>query len=166
MSEVTAERRLQILESLGSTTCEACGGPKEPRLSHCGACFYRLSPAIRKALYLPFGKGYEHAYEASLRVLGAGRPVPRTERPTCRRCPAPVTFARQNPTGRNPRPSNNPLNAEPHPDGNLRLDRATLRYDVLTGDELREARARGEELYLSHFADCPYRRQFRKAATK
>ncbi|HWT00227.1 MAG TPA: hypothetical protein VN256_08265 [Pyrinomonadaceae bacterium] len=163
MNVISDERRRQILESLGSAVCEACGGPKEPKLSHCGSCFYRLSPAIRKALYLPFGKGYEHAYEGSLRVLGAGRPAARTERPKCRRCQAPLIFAKQNPTERNQHPSNNPLNAEPHPDGNLRLDRATMRYDVLTGDELREARARGEALYLSHFVDCPYRQQFRKA---
>jgi hypothetical protein len=82
--------------------------------------------------------------------------------PTCRRCPAPIIFAQQNPTESNPSPSNNPLNAQPHPKGNLRLDRATMKYDVLTKDDLAAARAAGEELYLSHFVDCPARQQFKK----
>jgi hypothetical protein len=84
--------------------------------------------------------------------------------PTCRRCPARIIFAQANPTERNPYPANNPLNASPHPDGNLRLDRETMRYDVLTGEKLLAARAAGEELYLSHFVDCKYRQQFKKAA--
>lgn len=83
--------------------------------------------------------------------------------PTCRRCPAPIIFAQQNPTASNPYPSSNPLNARPHPDGNLRLDRKTMRYDVLTGQTLAEARLKGEELYLSHFVNCPYRQQFKRA---
>lgn len=82
--------------------------------------------------------------------------------PQCRRCPAEIIFAQQKPTERNPYPSNNPLNARPHSKGNLRLDRETRLYDVLTGEELRVAQAAGEELYLSHFADCPARQQFRK----
>jgi hypothetical protein len=84
--------------------------------------------------------------------------------PTCRRCPARIIFAQANPTERNPYPANNPLNASPHPDGNLRLDRETMRYDVLTGEKLLAARAAGEELYLSHFVDCKFRQQFRQKA--
>lgn len=84
--------------------------------------------------------------------------------PTCRSCPAPIIFAQQNPTASNPRPSNNPLNAQPHPDVNLRLDRKTMRYDVLTGQTLAEARIKQEPLYLSHFVNCPKRGQFRKRA--
>lgn len=84
--------------------------------------------------------------------------------PTCRRCPAPIIFAKQNATEKNPYPSNNPLNARPHPDGNLRLDRRTMTYDVLTGQTLAEAKLKGEELYLSHFVNCPHQQQFRKRA--
>jgi hypothetical protein len=84
--------------------------------------------------------------------------------PPCRRCPAQIIFAQQRPTEKNPSPANNPLNARPHPNGNLRLDRQTRQYDVLTGDALKAARDAGEELYLSHFADCPARQQFKKAA--
>jgi hypothetical protein len=82
---------------------------------------------------------------------------------TCRRCPAPIIFAQQNPTTSNPRPSNNPLNAQPHPDGNLRLNRQTMRYDVLTGQTLVEAKLKGEKLYLSHFVNCPNRQEFKRA---
>jgi hypothetical protein len=39
-----------------------------------------------------------------------------------------------------------------------------MRYDVLTGEALAEAKANGEKLYLSHFATCPARQQFRKSA--
>ena len=83
--------------------------------------------------------------------------------PFCRRCPTSIIFAQQNPTEKNPYPSNNPLNARPHPQGNLRLNRETRRYDVLTGDELERARETGEDLYLSHFADCPARHSFKRA---
>ncbi|MCA1615027.1 MAG: hypothetical protein LC795_15520 [Acidobacteria bacterium] len=83
--------------------------------------------------------------------------------PQCRRCPAPIIFAQQRPTKANPYPANNPLNMRPHPNGNLRLDPQTRRYDVLTGDALKAARAAGEELYLSHFVDCPARQQFKRA---
>ncbi len=82
--------------------------------------------------------------------------------PTCRSCPAPIIFAQQNPTPRNPYPANNPLNVRPSLSGNLRLNRQTMRYDVLTGEALEQARAAGEELYLSHFVDCPNRQQFKQ----
>jgi hypothetical protein len=80
--------------------------------------------------------------------------------PLCRRCPAPIVFAKQNATARNPYPANNPLNALPDERGNLRLNRETMTYDVLTGDELRAARSSGEKLYLSHFATCAHAREF------
>jgi len=87
---------------------------------------------------------------------------------SCRRCPAPIFFAVQNPTEKqklqNKVPKPNPINLRPHPEGNLRVDTTTNRYDVLTGDALAEARAKREPLYLSHFVDCPNRQQFKKAA--
>jgi hypothetical protein len=85
---------------------------------------------------------------------------------TCRRCPAPIFFAQQNPTESNPHPSNNPLNAKPHEQGNLRLDKKTMRYDVLTGAALASAKLAGEELYLSHFVDCPARTNFTRGARR
>jgi hypothetical protein len=119
---------------------------------------------VQKALYQGFGSGYEESYELSLRCLrkSAESAAPTRVKPTCRRCPAPIIFAQQNPTEKNPSPADNPLNAEPHPNGNLRLDLSTMKYDVLSGDVLKDARAAGEPLYLSHFVDCPFRKGFRK----
>lgn len=69
MPELTRERRLEILESLGSTKCEPCGMSKAPRMSHCRGCYFALPQAMRRALYKRFGEGYEEAYEASLQFL-------------------------------------------------------------------------------------------------
>jgi hypothetical protein len=69
MTELSMNRRREILESLGSTTCGACGGPKQPRMSHCSTCYYALPQYMRKALYQRFGEGYEQAYEESLVYL-------------------------------------------------------------------------------------------------
>lgn len=66
MAELTRQRRLEILESLGSETCGACGKAKAPKMSHCRACYFALPTIMRKALYRPFGEGYEEAYEESL----------------------------------------------------------------------------------------------------
>lgn len=69
MAEITQERRREILESLGSTVCGACGGVKREKMSHCTSCYYALPQFMRKALYKRFGEGYEEAYEDSLKYL-------------------------------------------------------------------------------------------------
>jgi hypothetical protein len=69
MSDISRERRLEILESLGSTKCEGCGKAKKYKMSHCRACYFKLPPRLRKALYQGFGDGYEEAYEESLEFL-------------------------------------------------------------------------------------------------
>jgi hypothetical protein len=69
MSELTGERRLEILESLGSTVCGGCGKSKPPGLSHCRRCYRRLPVAMMCNLYKRFGAGYEEAYEESLQYL-------------------------------------------------------------------------------------------------
>jgi hypothetical protein len=66
---ITRERRLEILQNLGSADCTGCGGQKRPRMSHCRNCYYALPPKMRKALYNGFGDGYEEAFEESLRHL-------------------------------------------------------------------------------------------------
>jgi hypothetical protein len=52
-----------------------------------------------------------------------------------------------------------PVNLEPHPDGNVRIDEADMargrKAYVLSLDARAEAQAKGEPLYLSHFATCP-----------
>jgi len=80
----------------------------------------------------------------------------------CRACPALVFWAKAEPTDKTPTPRNNPLDFEPSERGNLRLNRETGRYTVLTGDKLKAAQASGEKLYLSHFVSCPNRGQFKR----
>jgi hypothetical protein len=69
--ELTRERRLEILESLGSTECAGCKGPKPRKRSHCRTCYYAPPQYMRQALYRGFGSGYEEAFEESLRYLAA-----------------------------------------------------------------------------------------------
>jgi hypothetical protein len=69
MSEITRQRRLEILDGLSSTTCGGCGKTKKAKMSHCRTCYYALPPKMRSALYQGFGCGYEEAYEASLQFL-------------------------------------------------------------------------------------------------
>jgi hypothetical protein len=155
----TFTNNLQAVASLRSDTCPMCGAGKTPMRTFCGGCFGRLPSALARALYRKVFEGYLEALQAALEHLSKAAGAE-----TCRRCPAPIIFAVQNPTKSNPHPKPNPLNAEPQPDGNLRLDRQTMRYDVLTGEALAGAKARKEELYLSHFATCPARQMFRRSA--
>jgi hypothetical protein len=69
MSDITRERRLEILQSLGSPDCGGCGGKKAPKMSHCRKCYYALPPKMRHDLYQGFGAGYEEAYQTSLEFL-------------------------------------------------------------------------------------------------
>ena len=63
-----ANRRLEILESLKSTTCN-CGATKKAMQSHCSKCYFKLDKVLRASLYQPFGSGYEEAFERSLKLL-------------------------------------------------------------------------------------------------
>lgn len=87
---------------------------------------------------------------------------PQIKTDKCRACPETIFWAKQNPTASNPEPKNNPINFSPSANGNLRLNLETLRYDVLTGESLKAARAANEPLYLSHFVTCLNRGRFRK----
>jgi hypothetical protein len=58
-----------------------------------------------------------------------------------------------------------PVDVAPSPEGNLSLEetrggRGPNIY-ALAGEELAEARAAGERLYLSHFATCAHAAEFR-----
>lgn len=153
---VIADNR-QAVESLRSGTCPACGAGKTPMRTFCGGCYGRLPSPLATALYRGVFEGYLEAVLAALDYLSS---APATAK--CRSCPAPIVFAKQ--AGKTDSKSN-PLGAEPHPEGNLRLDRRTMTYEVLAGQTLAEARIKGEPLYLSHFANCPNRRQFRRRRT-
>lgn len=75
----------------------------------------------------------------------------------CRSCHAPVRWVVMAKTGRR-----NPLNEEPDGQhGNVVID-DDGRGHTLKVDDVERARAAGEELYLSHFATCPQRKDWRK----
>lgn len=73
----------------------------------------------------------------------------------CRTCKAPVRWARMARSGKP-----HPLDADPSPRGNMRLC-GNGHAELLTGSELLEARAAGTSLFLSHFASCPDRADWR-----
>lgn len=54
-----------------------------------------------------------------------------------------------------------PLDPQPAPDGNLLIARspAGIQYEVLTGDELEQAKRQGVDLYITHIATCTERPQ-------
>jgi hypothetical protein len=79
----------------------------------------------------------------------------------CRSCPARFQWAQTEARGRR-----SPIDAEPSPQGTMRL-RARgggllPLASVLKGVELDEARAAGENLYQSHFVTCPGRDRHRR----
>ena len=73
--------------------------------------------------------------------------------PVCRTCRRPIVWATTARGGRMP------VDPEPSPAGNVRLDRLMAMRDpvaaVLHGDELEQARERGVVLHRAHFATCP-----------
>lgn len=58
----------QAYEALMSAAC-ICGAEKQPKMSHCRACYYALRPAQRRALYRRIGSGYSEAYADSVITL-------------------------------------------------------------------------------------------------
>lgn len=58
-----------LVRELRGEHCAPCGGPKKSRQTFCRACYFRLPPALRKALYTPLGDGYERHYEAARKFL-------------------------------------------------------------------------------------------------
>lgn len=57
-----------------------------------------------------------------------------------------------------------PIEARPHPDGNIHIDLDHGIYIILSGEELTKARERNIPLHFNHFATCEYRGQFSKPA--
>jgi hypothetical protein len=73
---------------------------------------------------------------------------------TCRACPAPVIWAHHKVTNKP-----NLLDSQPADDGNLLFDEHTRLYEVLTSDDLKQAKEQGIKLYISHFATCVERQR-------
>ena len=63
----------QMLDSLYSNTCPACGDHKGEQKSLCYQCFSRLPGKVKNDLYQRFGHGYEPAFEQAMGCLGAKR---------------------------------------------------------------------------------------------
>jgi len=60
----------EIVYSLHSPVCPACGNDKNRRHSFCKPCFFRIrDPLMRDALCARFGNGYERAFRDAMRAL-------------------------------------------------------------------------------------------------
>src|SRR5207253_10156193 len=59
----------EAIKQLLSTTCEACGKSKLPKMSFCRNCYFELTPRLRKLLYSDVGAGYQQYYLSALNYL-------------------------------------------------------------------------------------------------
>jgi hypothetical protein len=75
---------------------------------------------------------------------------------SCRSCQAPVLWLKNIVTGK---PA--PIDAEPAPNGNIRVDVAGEYYSVVAGQDRADALERGDPLHTNHFATCPQARSWK-----
>lgn len=75
--------------------------------------------------------------------------------PTCKSCGTEIIWRRVTVHGRAM-----PIDADPHPDGNIRLDRDGKTAHMVTRGELEQGVT--GDLYRSHFATCPHAKDHRK----
>lgn len=59
-----------LLKSLRSELCPACGRDKKALRTFCGGCYHQLPRPIAKDLYKRFKSGYEEAVGVALQTLG------------------------------------------------------------------------------------------------
>jgi hypothetical protein len=64
----------QLLESLKSNVCLACGQTKRAKQTLCGHCFFCLPVQERAALYDLLGSGYAEAVDDALNYLRVETP--------------------------------------------------------------------------------------------
>lgn len=81
--------------------------------------------------------------------------------PRCKECGAAIVWLKQLPSEKNPEPKPNPIEPEPHKDGNLAVDFEKGLYRTATPNEREMARLYNKKLYISHFVTCPKRNSFR-----
>ena len=60
---------VEMLQSLKSSSCPACGGGKGARKSFCYRCFGLLPWVMKGDLYKRFGDGYEDAFDYALKWI-------------------------------------------------------------------------------------------------
>jgi tRNA(Ile2) C34 agmatinyltransferase TiaS len=58
-----------LIASLRSTICPACGGAKKVKQTFCQYCYFDLPNAIRAHLYRLIGRGYEEALAEAMQHL-------------------------------------------------------------------------------------------------
>lgn len=61
----------ELILSLNSGLCPACGGQKERHHSLCSGCYFRVPNDKRHALYRRIGRGYEAAFAAAMSEMKA-----------------------------------------------------------------------------------------------
>lgn len=59
----------QLVRSLRSARCPACGGPKDAGKTFCGLDYFNLTQATRKSLYRLIGDGYREAVLCAMAQL-------------------------------------------------------------------------------------------------
>lgn len=82
----------------------------------------------------------------------------------CSKCKKEILWLKAQPTEKNPEPKPNPIEAEPHINGNLVIHRELELYRFATPSEIETAKRDGKNLYISHYATCPFARSFTKKA--
>jgi hypothetical protein len=75
----------------------------------------------------------------------------------CRRCVTEIIWLKHATTNK---PA--PIEAAPHPDGNLVISREKGLYRQATDEEKETARVEGKNLYINHFATCEFAKKFAK----
>lgn len=65
----------ELLVSLQSPLCPACGGKKKPAQTLCGDCYHALPRHRQQRLYDRLGQGYAEAVHAALYDLGVKSPL-------------------------------------------------------------------------------------------
>ena len=68
MTDLSMQDRLFILDQFKSEGCQ-CGRAKKPKYAFCYRCYSSLPRHMQQALWLPFGHGYEAAYEEAVQWL-------------------------------------------------------------------------------------------------
>lgn len=63
-----------MVRSLGSNTCPACGVYKQRARTFCGSCYHELPFTLRSSLYCRIGKGYRPAVLMAMKRLNVDIP--------------------------------------------------------------------------------------------
>jgi len=63
----------ELIQELRGVVCR-CGREKHSGETFCKACYFRLPPLLRRALYKRVGEGYENAYAEACGFLDTPAP--------------------------------------------------------------------------------------------